>query len=284
MNNCFVFPTFYPIFFSFKKIVFYWYGIMYLIGFLFAVLLGSYQGYKYLKWKKYEIENIICISFIGLLIGGRIGYVVFYNLYFFIEHPFEIFKIWNGGMSFHGGLLGVLIFIKIFICNNMNKKFLEITDFLIPLIPFGLGTGRLGNFINGELWGRVSGNIPWCIIFPNAKNQDILFSENYPEWKNILFTLNGLPRHPSQIYEFILEGIILFFIFIILKFKKLPLGLISSIFLIFYGIFRFSIEFFREPDEQIGLFINNIFSMGQILSFPMISLGIYLIIKKYHHK
>ena len=230
-----------------------WYGLMYVIGFIAAYLLVRYQ----MKKKAFgisgqEVENLFVNLMLGLIIGGRLGYVLFYDLPIYLANPLEIFAIWHGGMSFHGGLLGVLI-VGIVFCWRHKRSFWKIADLFIVTAPIGLGLGRIGNFINGELYGRVT-NVPWGMIFPKG---------------------GSLPRHPSQLYESALEGGCLFVILWFLKGKKLPGGGLLAVFLFVYGIFRFFVEFFREPDQQLG-FVLGPLTMGQLLSSLMIISGIVL--------
>ncbi|MDI6865225.1 prolipoprotein diacylglyceryl transferase [Thermodesulfovibrio yellowstonii] len=230
-----------------------WYGLMYLIGFLCSYLIVKSEiKRKGLKVEKDFLENLYFYLILGLLIGARIGYVLFYNLSYYIHNPLEVLAIWHGGMSFHGGLLGVIFSAWIF--TKIKKfDFFTLTDMLVLTAPIGLGLGRIGNFINGELYGRVT-DVPWAMIFPEG---------------------GPLPRHPSQLYEAGLEGALLFVILWFLKDKFNKSGLISSLFLILYGILRFVVEFFREPDPQIG-YILGIFTMGQILCSIMILAGLGL--------
>jgi phosphatidylglycerol---prolipoprotein diacylglyceryl transferase len=230
-----------------------WYGLMYVFGFIASYLLVRYQ----MKKKSFgisgqEVENLLVYLMLGLIIGGRLGYVLFYDLPLYLKAPLEIFAIWHGGMSFHGGLLGVLIVGIVFSWRH-KKSFWKIADLFIVTAPIGLGLGRIGNFINGELYGRET-HVPWGMIFPNG---------------------GPLPRHPSQLYESALEGGCLFVILWILKDKKLPSGGLLAVFLFVYGIFRFFVEFFREPDPQLG-FILGPLTMGQLLSSLMIIGGIIL--------
>ncbi|CRK85532.1 Prolipoprotein diacylglyceryl transferase [Candidatus Providencia siddallii] len=279
MNDYLKFPDISPIMFSFGPISLHWYGFMYLLSFLFALWFANHNALKAnYNLTKNEIENILYIGFIGVIIGGRIGYVLFYNLSTFLNDKLYLFKIWNGGMSFHGGLIGVICAI-LYYSSNKNKNFFMISDFIAPLIPFGICMGRIGNFINGELWGRVALNIQWAFLFPNSRNQDIQLALQDYSLIPILNKYNVLPRHPSQLYEMFLEGIILLFILFFFIRKPRPTGSTSGLFLFSYGFFRFIVEFFREPDIQLGLF--NGISMGQILSIPMIVIGIAIIIWSY---
>lgn len=236
-----------------------WYGLMYIVGFLASYILVRYQMKKKdFGISRIEIENLYFYLIIGLIIGARLGYVIFYDLKMYLSDPIEIFAIWHGGMSFHGGLIGVLLTGIIFSWKN-KKSFWKISDLIIVTVPIGLGLGRIGNFINGELYGRVT-NVPWGMIFPKG---------------------GMLPRHPSQLYESALEGGLLFLILWSLKDKKLPTGCLLSIFLFLYGCFRFIVEFFREPDAHIG-FVLASFTMGQVLSSFMIfgGVGLFIILRK----
>lgn len=230
-----------------------WYGMMYLIGFAASYLLVRYQ----IKKKRLDLgrdfaESLYSYLILGLLLGARLGYVIFYNLTYYIQHPFEVFAVWQGGMSFHGGLIGSVI-AGMFLCKKLNVDAWLIADLVIITAPIGIGLGRLGNFINGELYGRVT-DAPWAMIFPGG---------------------GPFPRHPSQLYEFFLEGVVLFAVLWALKDKGFRTGALSSVFLILYGAFRFLVEFFREPDVQIG-YILGVFTMGQILSAAMIFLGFWM--------
>ncbi|CAL4326495.1 prolipoprotein diacylglyceryl transferase [Buchnera aphidicola] len=275
-------PNFNPILFSIGPISAHWYGLMYLVSFLFAVWYGKKNNIKKQIWNKKKLETLLYAIFIGSCIGGRIGYIIFYNLSYFSQNILSSFYIWEGGMSFHGGLIGAII-TMLYFSLKYKKKILEISDFITPLIPFGLGAGRLGNFINGELWGRISVNFKYAMIFPNSQYQDLEIVKTNPHLKTLLDEYGALPRHPSQLYEFFLEGVVLFFIIYFFKKKDRPTGSISGLFLIFYGIFRIIVEFFREPDPQIGLFKNTI-SMGQILSIPMIIVGLIIMFKAFYEK
>ena len=231
-----------------------WYGLMYVFGFFASYLLVRYQMKKKdFGVSKLEVENLYFYLILGLIIGARLGYVLFYDIKMYLKDPLEIFAIWHGGMSFHGGLIGVLLVGILFSWKN-KKSFWKIADLFIVTAPIGLGLGRIGNFINGELYGRVT-QVPWAMIFPTDKDL--------------------LPRHPSQLYESALEGGVLFLILWFLKDKKLPTGGLLAIFLFLYGLFRFFVELFREPDPQLG-FILGPFTMGQTLSAFMIIGGIIL--------
>jgi phosphatidylglycerol:prolipoprotein diacylglycerol transferase len=232
-----------------------WYGLMYVLGFLASYLLVRYQMKKKdFGVSRLDVENLFFYLILGLIIGARLGYVLFYDLKMYLADPLEIFAVWHGGMSFHGGLIGVLI-VGILFCWKNKKSFWTIADLFIVTAPIGLGLGRIGNFMNGELYGRVT-EVPWGMIFPKG---------------------GPLPRHPSQLYESGLEGGVLFLILWFLKDKKLPEGGLLAVFLSFYGLFRFIVEFFREPDPQLG-FVLGSFTMGQILCSFMIVGGIGLLL------
>jgi len=253
------FPVIDPIIFSIGPVALRWYGTMYLIGFLAAMFMANKaaDNSKGL-WTREQVSDLLFYSFLGVILGGRVGYVLFYQFDYFIAEPLYLLKIWEGGMSFHGGLLGVILAIFIF-AKKTNKSFLTVGDFVAPLVPIGLGMGRLGNFINAELWGRQT-DVPWAMVFPT----DPL----------------GLPRHPSQLYEFFLEGVVLFIILYFICRKPRTLGLAAGTFLIGYGVFRSIVEFFREPDAHLGLYLSFI-SKGQILSIPMILIGLFIIYYGY---
>jgi len=223
-----------------------WYGIMYLLGFMASYFLVRYQ----IRKKGLDIDiNIVNDLFffliIGLIIGARLGYVILYNLPFYLSHPLRIFALWEGGMSFHGGLIGIILSVIIYVRKH-RFNFFEFADLIIVTAPIGLGLGRLGNFLNAELYGRVT-TIPWGMIFPSG---------------------GDLPRHPSQLYELFLEGILLFTILWWIKDFPFKKGTLFCLFLFLYSIFRFFVEFFREPDPQLGLFFSFI-TMGHILSVLM---------------
>lgn len=274
-------PTIDPIMFSIGPVSLHWYGFMYLVGFVFALWLAGRRAAKPNSgWTKNEVENLLYIGFVGVFIGGRLGYVFFYNLPLFLDDPLYLFKVWDGGMSFHGGLIGVICAMMWF-AHRTRRRFLQVADFVAPLIPFGLGMGRIGNFINGELWGRVTLDTPWAFLFPRSQSEDIQLAAQDPSLLPILEQYGVLPRHPSQLYEMFLEGIVLFLILNLFVRKPRPMGSVSGLFLIGYGAFRIIVEFFRQPDAQLGLFGG--ISMGQILSIPMIIIGVLMIMWAYKY-
>lgn len=261
MQGYLTFPQIDPVLVQIGPLAIRWYGLMYLIGFAFAMWLANRRADQPGSgWTKDQVSDLLFAGFLGVVIGGRIGYVLFYNFDLFLANPLYLFKVWTGGMSFHGGLLGVIT--AMFWYGHKNgRTFFSIADFIAPLVPFGLGMGRLGNFINGELWGRVT-DVPWAMIFPTG---------------------GPLPRHPSQLYEFLLEGVVLFIILNLFIHKPRPTGAVSGLFLLCYGSFRFFVEFFRQPDAQLGFF-DGWLTMGQILSTPMILLGAAILIWAYKKK
>ncbi|ARC54881.1 prolipoprotein diacylglyceryl transferase [Candidatus Riesia sp. GBBU] len=275
MNNMYI--NFDPVAISLGPFFIYWYGILYAVGFIYSLKTAKIRRKNLcFYWETKEMEKFFYIGFICILIGGRIGYIIFYKPTFFIANPIWIFKIWTGGMSFHGGFIGILIFISIY-SKKMNIKFFYISDFIAPLIPLGIGLGRLGNFINGELWGKVTLNTKFFCFFPKSIYDDIKIIEKNNSLIPIFEKYGSLPRHPSQLYEMFLEGFLLFIILNVFVKKHVRHGVISGIFLIFYGLLRIISELFRQEDSQIGLIFDKI-SMGQLLSFPMIFFGLTLLV------
>ena len=250
-------------------------------GFHFCNVAGNTTGESSGQWlDQNEVENLLYAGFLGVFLGGRIGYVLFYNFPQFMADPLYLFRVWDGGMSFHGGLIGVIVVMIIF-ARRTKRSFFQVSDFIAPLIPFGLGAGRLGNFINGELWGRVDPNFPFAMLFPGSRTEDILLLQTNPQWQSIFDTYGVLPRHPSQLYELLLEGVVLFIILNLYIRKPRPMGAVSGLFLIGYGAFRIIVEFFRQPDAQFtGAWVQYI-SMGQILSIPMIVAGVIMMVWAY---
>lgn len=250
-----VYPQFNPIALQIGPIAIHWYGLMYMAGFLTFLWLGRR---RIVMLKSSQITNkllddLLFYGVLGVILGGRLGEVLFYNPGYYFSHPFKILAVWEGGMSFHGGFLGVMAAMAFFSWQH-KLRWLELMDFIAPLVPPGLAFGRLGNFINGELWGRPT-DLPWGMVFPRVDN---------------------LPRHPSQLYEFALEGVLLFAILWIYARKPRPVGAVSGLFLIGYGSFRFIAEFTRNPDDGIfGLMTFGV-SMGQWLSLPMVIAGVVM--------
>ncbi len=250
-------PDFDPVAIHLGPLAIRWYGIMYLVGFALFLLLGRHRIRERADWTVKELDDLLFYGALGVVLGGRLGYVFFYKFSDYLHAPLHIFYVWEGGMSFHGGMLGVIAAIWLF-SKKTGKSWLAVTDFVAPLVPLGLGAGRIGNFINGELWGRPT-DVPWAMIFPKMDMQ---------------------PRHPSELYEFALEGVTLFLILWLFSKKPRPVGAISGLFLIGYGTFRFLVEFTREPDDFLGLLALGL-SMGQWLSLPMILAGIAMMVWSY---
>jgi phosphatidylglycerol:prolipoprotein diacylglycerol transferase len=252
-----------PVIFDLGFVKIYWYGVMYLLAFLAAYLLAKYRAKLSQKWNERQVDDLIFYGALGAVLGGRLGYLIFYNFTIFISNPLTFFNFQNGGMSFHGGFLGVLIAMLLF--NKKSKfSFFETTDFVAPLVPLGLAFGRVGNYINGELWGKVTTSA-FGIYAPDQSGQ----------WAQ---------RYPTQLYEALLEGVVLFFILWLFSKKNQPVMATSALFLIFYGTFRFIIEFIRVPDSHIGYLALNWLTIGQLLSLPMILVGLYLFYKPYYLK
>lgn len=254
-----------------------WYGLMYLVAFMLFVTLGKYRARKNILsgWVPSDIDDLLFYGALGVVLGGRLGYVLFYKFSYYLAHPIEIAYIWQGGMSFHGGFIGVVVALWLF--SRKNKRgFWQIADFVAPLVPTGLAAGRIGNFINGELWGRVTApDAPWAMLFPQARAEDIAQASGNPALMHLIELYGGLPRHPSQLYQFALEGLCLFVILWFYTRKPRPPAAASAVFFMGYGVFRFIAEFAREPDSFLGFVAFNL-SMGQLLSLPMIAIGIGL--------
>lgn len=256
------YPDIDPVAFSLGPLSVRWYGLMYLAAFATAMWLGSLRAKKSNGlWHPDQIGDMVFYSAIGVILGGRFGYVFFYNFDYFLSNPLWLFKLWEGGMAFHGGLLGVLVAMFLY-GRSQGKSFFQIMDFVAPTVPFGLGFGRLGNFLGGELWGRAS-DVPWAMVFPNDPAQ--------------------LARHPSQLYQLFLEGVILFSLLWWFSGKPRPRMAVSGLFLLIYGLARFVVEFVRQPDEQLGFIAADWLTMGQLLSAPMIILGIFMMVWGYKH-
>lgn len=283
-------PNFDPIALHLGPLAVRWYGLMYLVAFVQCIVIGRFRlRLPYVAaqgWTTKDIDDILFYGVLGTILGGRLGYVVFYKSSYYLANPLDIFKVWEGGMSFHGGMLGVMTAMILFAWQR-KRTWLQVTDFVAPLVPLGLAAGRFGNFINGELWGRVTDpNAPWAMLFQNASADDAIWLRTHPQqaaqWNltEIFERYQMLPRHPSQLYEIALEGFALFIVIWLMSRKQRPVGAISAVFLIGYGLARFTVEFAREPDDYLGLLAMNL-SMGQWLSLPMIIAGIGLLIWSY---
>ncbi|HVL57515.1 MAG TPA: prolipoprotein diacylglyceryl transferase [Burkholderiaceae bacterium] len=254
-------PNFDPVALQLGPIAIRWYGLMYLVAFLLFYLLGRWRlrhghfaAASGLNVK--EHEDLLFYGVLGVILGGRLGYVLFYRPDHFLQNPLEVFAVWQGGLSFHGGLLGVIVGTLIF-CRMRGKEWLRVTDFFVPLIPIGLAAGRLGNFINGELWGRP-GTVPWAMVFPQSG------------------TL--VPRHPSQLYQMAGEGLLLFALLWWYSRLPRPVGRVSGAFLLGYAVLRSIAELWREPDTFLGIMPLGL-SMGQFLSVPMAAFGLWLLLR-----
>lgn len=252
-------PAIDPVALRLGPLAIHWYGLTYLAGFALFMLLGlrrlRHEPYASARgpaaWTRRDVEDVLFYGVIGVVIGGRLGYVLFYKPAYYLSHPLEIFALWQGGMSFHGGMLGVIV-AMLWFAHVRQKHWLQVADFVAPCVPTGLAAGRIGNFINGELWGRVADpSLPWAMVFRGA---------------------GPAPRHPSQIYQFLLEGLLLFVLLWLYARKPRRTGQVSGAFLTGYGTLRFIAEYFREPDDYLGLLALNL-SMGQWLCLPMIVVG-----------
>ncbi|MBI2353631.1 MAG: prolipoprotein diacylglyceryl transferase [Deltaproteobacteria bacterium] len=250
------FPNIDPVFLKIGPLQFRWYGLMYVISFVVAYLfLRAESRRKQLPLTSDDIADLVFYGAMGVVLGGRLGYILFYNLGFYLANPLKVFAVWEGGMSFHGGTLGV---VAAFILYARRKKIpiVALTDMVAQCAPIGLGLGRIGNFINGELYGRET-DAPWGIVFPGG---------------------GGVPRHPSQLYEALLEGLVLFVIVRFAARRTSTAGVPTWTACAGYGLFRFIVEFFRQPDAQLGTFLG-LFSMGQFLSLPMFLLGAFMVLR-----
>lgn len=253
-------PDFDPVAVSLGPLQIHWYGLMYLVGFAAAWWIAAHRAAKaYTPINRKQVDDLIFYGALGVVLGGRAGYVLLYNFDKFLADPVWLFKVWEGGMSFHGGLLGVILAMTLY-ARHLRISLGSLLDFVAPIVPIGLGMGRIGNFIGQELWGRAA-DVPWAMIFPKDPSQ--------------------LPRHPSQLYQAALEGLLLFLIVFYFSRKPRPAWSVGGLFLICYGSFRFFVEFFREPDSHIGFDVFGWMTRGQLLSLPMIIAGIVLMVWAY---
>ena len=258
-----IYPEINPIALQLGPLAIHWYGLTYLAAFglffFLATLRLRHEPFASITgpgaWSRRDIEDILFLGVMGVVLGGRIGYCLFYKPGYYLSHPLEIFAVWQGGMSFHGGLLGVLL-SQLWFAHSRQRPWLQVMDFIAPCVPTGLAAGRVGNFINGELWGRFSSpDLPWGMVFPKSGSM--------------------LPRHPSQVYQFLLEGLLLFVLLWLYARKPRKMGQVSGAFLVGYGVLRFVAEFFREPDDFLGILSLGL-SMGQWLCVPMVLAGVWL--------
>ncbi len=249
------YPNIDPVAFSLGPLAVHWYGLMYLVGFALAWLLVCYRARQLHSWWDVSlVSDLLFYVALGVIIGGRVGYMLIYDLPELMQDPIKLFKVWQGGMSFHGGFCGVLIAVWLF-SRKIKQPFVVITDFFVPVLPVGLAMGRIGNFINGELWGRAT-DVPWGMVFPFA---------------------GSMPRHPSQLYACFLEGVVLFIFLWFYSAKPKPPMAVSAMFVLGYAVVRFFDEFFRQPDLQFGFIAFDWLTMGQLLSIPMGILGVILL-------
>jgi len=261
-NIMLIYPEIDPVALKLGPLSVRWYGLMYIIGFSLAWGLGWWRARRAdTPIKTQQVEELIFQGALGIILGGRMGYVLFYNFNAFLHDPLLLFRIWEGGMSFHGGLLGAFVVIALFSWRH-GIAFFALSDFIAPLISLGLGAGRIGNFINGELWGRPS-DLPWAMVFPQA---------------------GPMARHPSQLYEALLEGLVFFTILWIYTRKPRPIMAPTGMALLIYGAIRFSVEFAREPDAHLGFILFDWMTMGQLLSLPMAITGAILLGLALHHQ
>ncbi len=252
-------PNMDPVALSVGPLKVHWYGLMYLVGFVGGYWLGVYRaGQPGSGWNRDEVSDLLFYVALGVILGGRLGYVLFYNLPHYLEQPQELLYIWTGGMSFHGGLVGVIIAMALY-ARKTSRTFLQVSDFIAPLAPLGLGAGRIGNFINQELWGKAS-DLPWAMVFPRTDP-----------------TL--VPRHPSMLYEALLEGVVLFVVLWSFSGRARPSGAVSGLFLVCYGLFRILVELVRLPDAHIGYLYADWLTVGQVLSIPMVLFGLWLMLR-----
>jgi len=253
-------PQFDPIAISVGPLAVRWYGLMYLAGFLAFLWLGKRRAaaQPWHSMKAQDVDDLLFYGVLGVVLGGRLGQVLFYEPAYYLAHPLEILAVWKGGMAFHGGMLGVFVAMALW-GRKSGRTFFQVTDFIAPLVPLGLMAGRIGNFINGELWGRAADPaLPWAMIFPHV---------------------DRLPRHPSPLYQAAGEGLLLFVVLWVFSMRQRAVGAVSGMFMIGYGALRFAAEYFREPDH--GIFgLSYTVSMGQWLSLPMVLFGFWLMLRK----
>lgn len=260
----FTYPDIDPVMLDLGFIKIHWYGMMYMVAFVTAWWLGVLRSRKPGSgWKSDEVADLMFYGALGVIIGGRLGYTLFYNFDNFAKDPLILFKLWEGGMSFHGGVLACVLFLWFF-SHRSKRDFFSVTDFVVPLIPLGYAAGRLGNFINGELWGRIT-DAPWGMHFPHVDKLETVF------------------RHPSQLYQVFLGGICIFIAMWWYSSRPRPRMAVSGLFLLLFGCYRFTVEFFRQPDEHLGFVAFDWMTMGQLLSLPLIAFGAFLLWKAHQN-
>lgn len=257
-----IYPSIDPVALRLGPLAIHWYGLTYLAAFALFLFLANWRRRKHpafaqlsadAAWTHKDVEDLLFLGVVGVVLGGRLGYCLFYQPAYYLAHPLEVFAVWTGGMSFHGGLLGVIAAMGWF-SHSRGKPWLQVVDLVAPCVPTGLAAGRIGNFINGELWGRfASADLPWAMVFPQSGSMQ--------------------PRHPSQIYQFLLEGVLLFVLLWLYARKPRQPGQVAAVFLLGYGAFRFIAEYFRQPDDHLGLLTLGL-SMGQWLCVPMMAIGL----------
>ena len=270
------YPAIDPVAFAIGPLKVHWYGLMYLVGFAAAWALGRWRASRPgFGWTADMVDDVVFYCVIGTIAGGRLGYMLFYGFDQLLANPLNILRVWEGGMSFHGGLIGVLIAIGLF-ARKHRLHFFQVGDFVAPLVPLGLLAGRIGNFINGELWGHAT-SLPWGMRLP---------CDRFPEYCIGLAAGAqwSLPVHASQLYEAALEGLVLFVILWWFSSRPRPMMAVSGLFLLLYGLFRFAVEFVRQPDAHIGYLAFDWLTMGQLLTLPMILAGAVLLALAYRQR
>lgn len=255
------YPEIDPVALTLGPLQIHWYGLMYLAGFAFFWGYGSYKAKFSEHWTADRVGDFLFYGALGVILGGRIGYILFYDLAHYIDYPLDVFQVWKGGMSFHGGLIGVMIAMWLF-ARKMQVSLLVVADFVAPMVPVGLFFGRIGNFINGELWGKVTESSFGMKVYDPTLNMVV-------------------SKYPTQLLEAFLEGVVLFVVLMLYTRAPRPLGAVSGLFIGLYGLFRFFVEFFRQPDPQLGYLLWGWVTMGQLLSLPMILIGVALVVWAY---
>lgn len=273
------YPTINPVALSLGPLDIHWYGVMYLIGFVGGWWLARLRARRpESSWTKQQVDDLVFYVVLGVILGGRLGYILFYGFENLLADPLSLFRIWEGGMSFHGGLIGVLLAMWIY-GKHLSRPFFQLTDFLAPLVPIGLATGRMGNFINGELWG-APGEVPWAMEV-SCERFYALCRDTLLLPSNAQFTP---PLHPTQLYESLLEGLLLFLLLWFFSSKPRPMMAVSGLFLLGYGVARFGVEFLRMPDAHIGYLAFGWLTMGQLLTLPMLVAGLVLMVLAYRKR